>query len=56
MDYIEQLHEEGTTIILITHETYTAQYGHSIIYLKDGLIEKTEKVDQKLRKHDGFLK
>ena len=56
MDYIEQLHEEGTTIILITHETYTAQYGHSIIYLKDGLIEKTEKIDQKLRKHNGVLK
>lgn len=56
MDYIEKLHEEGTAIILITHETYTAQYGHSIIYLKDGMIEKIEKVDQRLRKHDGVLK
>ncbi len=56
MDYIEKLHEEGTTIILITHETYTAQYGHSIIHLKDGLIENVEKVEEKHKKHDGFLK
>lgn len=56
MEYIEKLHEEGTTIVLITHETYTAQYGHSIIHLKDGLIEKIEKVDQRLKRHDGLLK
>ncbi len=56
MDYIEKLHEEGTTIILITHETYTAQYGHRIIYLKDGVIEKIEKVEEGLRKHNGLIK
>lgn len=56
MDYIEKLHEDGTTIILITHETYTAQYGHGIIHLKDGLIEKFEKIDKKHKRHDGLLK
>lgn len=56
MDYLEALHEEGTTVILITHETYTAQYGHEIIHLKDGLIEKIEKVDQSQRKHGALIK
>jgi putative ABC transport system ATP-binding protein len=46
MNYIEKLHHEGTTIILVTHETYTARYAHRIIHLKDGLIENIEEVEE----------
>lgn len=51
METIENLHAEGRTIILITHETYTAEYAERIIRLKDGLIESDQKVAQ--RHHTG---
>jgi len=44
MDIIQSLHKKGHTIILITHETYTAQYAGRIIRLKDGQVESDEKV------------
>ena len=47
MDFIDKLHEQGHTIILITHETYTAEYAERIIRLKDGKIESDEKVAQR---------
>jgi putative ABC transport system ATP-binding protein len=57
MEIIEKLNSEGHTIILITHETYTAQYAQRIIKLKDGLIESDEKVTQRRRDaKDSFIK
>lgn len=44
MDILQNLHKQGKTIILITHETYTAEYSQRIIRLKDGGIESDEKV------------
>lgn len=40
MEAIEILHEQGHTIVLITHESYTAAYAERIIELRDGLVEK----------------
>lgn len=57
MDILEQLHKQGHTILLITHETYTAQYAQRIIKLKDGLIENDEKVTQrKNHARESFIK
>lgn len=56
MEFIDNLHEKGQTIILITHETYTAEYAERILKLKDGLIESDEKVMQRRHKQDGFKK
>lgn len=53
MELIDKLHENGNTIILITHETYTAEYAQRIISLKDGLVEKDEKV---LSRRHKFIK
>ncbi|MDD4989873.1 MAG: ABC transporter ATP-binding protein [Candidatus Pacebacteria bacterium] len=47
MEIIEALNNQGHTIILITHETYTAEYAQRIITLKDGLIESDKKVEQR---------
>ena len=47
MEIIENLNDQGHTIILITHETYTAQYSRRIITLKDGLLESDKKVEQR---------
>lgn len=38
MKLFDDLHKEGNTIILITHEQEIADYAHRNIYLKDGII------------------
>ena len=38
MRLFDELHTEGNTIILITHEQEIANYAHRNIYLKDGMI------------------
>lgn len=43
MEFFDELHAEGNTIILITHEKEIADYAHRTIYLKDGLIFTDEK-------------
>jgi putative ABC transport system ATP-binding protein len=42
MNIIKKLHEEGNTIILVTHEAEIARYAKRVIHLKDGLIDKDE--------------
>ena len=39
MDLFDKLHENGNTIITVTHEKDIAAYSHRIIKLKDGTIE-----------------
>lgn len=46
MDIIASLHKKGHTIILITHETYTAQYADRIIALRDGVVESDTRVEK----------
>ena len=44
MHLFEKLHEEGNTIILVTHEPEIAQRAHRVITIRDGLIEKDERI------------
>jgi putative ABC transport system ATP-binding protein len=44
MNLFEKLHEEGNTIILVTHEHDIAARAHRIISIRDGLIEKDEQI------------
>ncbi len=44
MNLFEKLHEGGNTIILVTHEHDIAARAHRIISIRDGLIEKDERV------------
>ncbi len=44
MNIISSLHKKGHTILLITHESYTAKYADRIIHINDGKITKDEKV------------
>jgi putative ABC transport system ATP-binding protein len=39
MALFQELHDQGNTIIMVTHEDDIAHYSHRIIRLRDGLIE-----------------
>ena len=43
MRLLEDIHKNGNTIILVTHEEEIAQHAKRIIRLRDGLIESDEK-------------
>ncbi len=38
MDALQKLHDDGHTIILVTHERTTAEYARRIIHIRDGRI------------------
>jgi putative ABC transport system ATP-binding protein len=42
MEILERLHEQGNTIIVVTHEPDIAEHAHRIIRLRDGLVESDE--------------
>lgn len=44
MSLFENLHRQGNTIILVTHEMDVAQHAHRIIFIRDGQIASDEKV------------
>ena len=59
MGILEKLNNEGHTIILVTHEQYTAQHAQRIIKIIDGQIVSDEKVSARrssLNGNDIFLK
>ena len=39
MGLIEDIHDKGNTIILVTHEEDIAQHAHRIVRMRDGLVE-----------------
>ena len=43
MGLFEEIHKNGNTVILVTHEEDIAEYAHRIVRLKDGLIEWDKK-------------
>ena len=42
MDIFDKLHQQGHTVIMVTHEAEIARHARRIIHLRDGLIEKDE--------------
>jgi putative ABC transport system ATP-binding protein len=49
MGLFEEIHKQGNTIILVTHEEEIAGYAHRIVRLKDGLVE-WDKVNENVTK------
>lgn len=57
MEMLQDLNDnKGHTIILITHETYTAEHARRIISILDGKIESDVKVNHRHKAKDGFMK
>ncbi len=52
IEILRSLHKEGHTIILVTHETYTAEAANRLIKIKDGLVES----DRPILSKEGFFK
>jgi len=44
MEILASLHEKGRTVVLVTHETQTAEFANRIIKIKDGLVESDEPI------------
>jgi putative ABC transport system ATP-binding protein len=47
MNLFANLHGQGNTIILVTHEMDVAQHAHRMIFIRDGKIASDEKVVKK---------
>jgi putative ABC transport system ATP-binding protein len=43
MALFERLHENGNTIIIVTHEAEVAVHAHRVIHIRDGQVEKDVK-------------
>lgn len=56
MDLIQKLNDQGHTIILITHETSTAQHAKRIIHISDGLIKSDTRLENQRRASDNYDK
>ncbi len=53
MQLFSDLHREGNTIILVTHEEDIAAHAHRIVRLFDGRIASDQKVENPLIYHQG---
>jgi len=43
MEFLVELNETGITILMVTHEPEMAQFARTIVYFKDGLVERIER-------------
>ncbi len=44
MSLFERLHQQGNTIVLVTHEHDIAMHAHRIVHIRDGKVERDEQV------------
>jgi putative ABC transport system ATP-binding protein len=44
MNLFERLYEQGNTIVLVTHEHDIAKHAHRIIHIRDGKVERDERM------------
>jgi putative ABC transport system ATP-binding protein len=44
MALFARLHQEGNTIVLVTHEHDIAMHAHRVIHIRDGKVERDERV------------
>jgi len=42
MDLFQEIHDNGNTVIMVTHEKEISHYAHRIVHMRDGLIESDD--------------
>ena len=55
MGIFQQLNEEGKTVVLITHEPDIAQHAKRIVHVRDGRIQKDERIQQRRVQVSGIV-
>ena len=45
MNIFSRLNDEGTTVLLITHERFIADYAKKILYIRDGVLQEEDIYD-----------
>lgn len=55
MKILQNLNKEGRTIILVTHETYTAQHAKRILQMKDGEVVSDDRLANRRTAKDGEM-
>jgi putative ABC transport system ATP-binding protein len=55
MKILQKLNDDGHTVILVTHETFTAEHGKRIILMKDGAIISDQPIASRRFAVDGEL-
>lgn len=56
MEILEELNRKGRTVVLVTHETQTAEFANRIIHIKDGMVESDTATRPMRRQRNGSLK
>jgi putative ABC transport system ATP-binding protein len=47
MEILDALHKKGRTIILVTHETQTAEFAERMIVVRDGMVESDKPITKR---------
>lgn len=55
MRILQELHNKGKTIILVTHETFTAEHGERMIKILDGKVVSDAKIKKRRFAKDGGM-
>lgn len=53
MEIFEKIHDEGNTVILVTHEPDIAEHAHRIVRLRDGEVESDLRNEHIIRADDS---
>ena len=56
LEILESLNQKGRTVILVTHESSTAEFASRVIHIKDGKIESDKPISKTARARRHFQK